>query len=78
MVEHVMDSDYNRIQHFISESPWDARVGFDKVARDTNEVFKEFDQVALMLDESAHAKKGEHSVGVSRQNSGNTGRPPTT
>jgi SRSO17 transposase len=74
MVEHVVDSDYYRIQHFISESPWDARVGFDKVARDTNEIFKEFEQVALLLDESAHAKKGEHSVGVSRQYSGNTGK----
>lgn len=74
MVEHVVDSEYYRMQHFISESPWNARVGFDKVAGDTNDLFKDFEQVALLLDESAHLKKGEHSVGVSRQYCGNTGK----
>jgi SRSO17 transposase len=74
MVEHVPDSDYHRIQHFISESPWDARVGFDKVAQDTNALFGDFEWVGLLLDESGHPKKGEHSVGVSRQYCGNTGK----
>jgi SRSO17 transposase len=74
MVEHVVDSDYHRIQHFISESPWDARVGLDEVARDTNALFRSFEQVGLLLDESGHPKKGEHSVGVSRQYCGNTGK----
>ena len=31
VVERVVDSDYYQIQHFISESPWDARAGFDRV-----------------------------------------------
>ena len=74
MVENVPDSDYYRIQHFISESPWDARTGFDKVASDTNELFNGFDQVALLIDESSHVKKGDHSVGVSRQYCGNMGK----
>lgn len=74
MAEHVVDSDYYRMQHFISESPWDARAGFDKVAKDTNAIFQDFELVGLLLDESSHAKKGEHSVGVSRQYCGNTGK----
>lgn len=74
MVEHVVDSEYYQMQHFISESPWDARAGFDQVARDTNALFAEFERVGLLLDESSHAKKGEHSVGVSRQYCGNTGK----
>ncbi len=74
MVEQVVDSEYHRIQHFISESPWDARFGLDEVARDTNALFRDFEQVGLLLDESGHSKKGEHSVGVSRQYCGNTGK----
>ena len=62
------------MQHFISESPWSARKGFDSVARDTSKVFESFDQVALLIDESSHTKKGKHSVGVSRQYCGNTGK----
>jgi SRSO17 transposase len=74
MVERVVDSEYFCMQHFISESPWDARAGFDAVARDVNEIFESFDQVALLIDESAHSKKGECSVGVARQYCGNTGK----
>jgi len=74
MVERVVDSEYYRMQHFISESPWDARTGFDSVARDTSKVFESFDQVALLIDESSHTKKGRYSVGVSRQYCGNTGK----
>ncbi|WPV66354.1 transposase [Chitinophaga sp. LS1] len=74
MVEHVADSEYYSMQHFISESPWDARTGFDTVALDTNEVFKSFDQVALLIDESSDLKKGDYSVGVSRQYCGTIGK----
>jgi len=54
MVEQVVNSDYYQIQHFISESPWDARAGFDKVACDTSKLFESFDQVGLLIDESSH------------------------
>lgn len=74
MVERVVDSEYFRMQHFISVSPWDARTGFDVVAMDTSEVFESFDQVALLIDESSHSKKGECSVGVARQYCGNIGK----
>jgi len=74
MVQRVVDSEYFRIQHFISKSPWHARAGLDTVAQDTSEVFESFDRVALLIDESSHSKKGEHSVGVARQYCGNTGK----
>jgi SRSO17 transposase len=64
MVERVVDSDYYQIQHFISESPWDARAGFDRVACDTSKLFEYYEHVGLLIDESAHRKKGKDSVGV--------------
>ena len=64
MVERVVDSDYYQIQHFISESPWDARAGFDRVAADTSQLFASHERVGLLIDESAHRKKGKESVGV--------------
>ena len=74
MVERVVDSDYYQIQHFISESPWDARAGFDRVASDTSQLFAAHERVGLLIDESAHRKKGKESVGVSRQYCGTIGK----
>ena len=74
MSERVVESEYNRIQHFISEWPWDARLGFDKVAKDTSKVFESYERVALLIDESAHRKKGQLSVGVARQWCGTIGK----
>lgn len=74
MVERVKDSAYYSLQHFISESPWDARKGFDKVAQDTSALFEPYEQVGLLIDESSHCKKGAHSVGVARQYCGTIGK----
>lgn len=74
MSERVADSEYYSIQHFISVSPWDSRAAMDKVARDTSALFCSCGSVALLLDESAHPKKGRHSVGVARQYCGTTGK----
>lgn len=76
LTEQTTDIDYNRMHHFISESPWDHRAGFDRLAGDTSNLFNgiECDFVGLLIDESAHVKKGEHSVGVSRQWCGTLGK----
>mgnify|MGYP003416889723 FL=1 len=74
MAERVADSEYHRIQHFISESPWDARVGFDRVASNVSKIFEPFNNVGLLIDESSHLKKGTESVGVSRQYAGTIGK----
>lgn len=72
--EIVPETDYERMQHFISSSPWDARVVFNKIAIEASELFSSYDKVGLLLDESSHIKKGEESVGVSRQYSGQLGK----
>jgi SRSO17 transposase len=72
--ETLVESEYNRIEHFINEWPWDARLGFDKVAKDTSKVFESYERVALLIDESAHRKKGQLSVGVARQWCGTIGK----
>lgn len=74
MVERVVDSNYFQIQHFISESPWDARAGFERVALDTSQLFAAHERVGLLIDESAHRKKGKQSVGVGRQYCGTIGK----
>lgn len=74
MVERVVDSEYYSIQHFISESPWDARAGFDRVSADTSILFGSYERVGLLIDESAHRKKGKQSVGVGRQYCGTIGK----
>lgn len=74
MSEIVADADYHQIQHFISESPWDARVVMDEVASAVDLHFADFDEVYLILDESSHVKKGSKSVGVARQYSGQLGK----
>jgi len=74
MSEIVRDADYHQLQHFISESPWDARAVMDSVATDTDELFADFDEVYLLIDESGHTKKGTKSVGASRQYSGQLGK----
>jgi SRSO17 transposase len=36
MVERVPESNYQQLQHFISESEWDARAVMKEVAKNTN------------------------------------------
>ena len=74
MCERVEDSEYYQLQHFISESPWDHRCVMDQVANDVSGLLSDSGPVGLLIDESAHTKKGKHSVGVARQYCGTTGK----
>lgn len=74
MSEVLPESDYYQIQHFISESPWDAQKVMDEVAKETSRLFAEYENVCLYFDDSAHTKKGNKSVGVGRQYSGQLGK----
>lgn len=74
MSEVLPNSDYYQIQHFISESPWDAQQLMDEVAKETSLLFEGEENVCLYFDESAHTKKGNKSVGVGRQYSGQLGK----
>jgi len=74
MCERVEGSEYFQIQHFISESPWDHRAAMNQVAADVSGLLSDTGPVGLLIDESAHAKKGKQSVGVARQYCGTTGK----
>lgn len=69
------ESEYYSIQHFISESPWEHKEVLAQVSADvSNHLSTLCEPIALMIDESGHAKKGKKSVGVSRQYSGTLGK----
>ena len=70
MFKVVPDVNFHQIQHFISESPWDANLLIEAVASKTSALFSKEDTVYLIVDESSHLKKGVKSVGVDRQYSG--------
>lgn len=66
--------DYNQLQHFISDSPWDSRAVIDKVANDVSTVLPSSKLTGLIIDESGTIKKGDKSVGVGHQYCGNVGK----
>lgn len=88
MVERVPQSDYQQLQHFISESPWDGFAVMDKVAEKVAETLCLSQPVlgtapsasgaapyrGLLLDESGWEKSGKKSVGVARQYIGQVGK----
>ena len=75
MGESVKDSDYNALQHFISQAPWDYRGVMDQVSQETNTLLQlEKTPIGLIIDESSHEKKGEKSVGVAKQYCGSKGK----
>lgn len=75
MVERIPDSNYQQLQHFISESGWDGKAVMREVARKTNQSLASLKgEQGLILDESGNEKAGEKSVGVARQYIGNVGK----
>jgi len=72
MEEQVENSEYRAYQHFISNSKWDYEGLQKQVALNTLILMSDQKKVnhlpvGYIVDESAHLKKGEKSVGVSRQ-----------
>lgn len=74
MAEVVPETDEQVLQHFLSNSPWDEHEVMDHVARDADILLGGTDNSALYLDESGFKKKGNKSVGVSRQWNGRQGK----
>jgi SRSO17 transposase len=62
------------MQHFITESNWDARMFVDQVARKVSSVLPKRKMTGLIIDESGWVKKGDKSVGVGPQYCGNVGK----
>ncbi len=72
MAETVSGSRYQRLHHMLSESAWDRRCVRQQLIADANANFG--NGCALVIDESAIAKKGEMSAGVARQWNGRLGK----
>lgn len=69
-----MNVDYFQMQHFITESNWDARELIDQVAREVSSILPKRKLTGLLIDESGWVKKGDKSVGVGWQYCGNVGK----
>jgi SRSO17 transposase len=70
--------DYYQMQHFITESNWDALQLTDQVARTVSLVLPGRKMTALVIDESGWVKKGDKSVGVGPQYCGKEPKRPCT
>ena len=70
----VAESDYEGLQQFISNSPWDHRAVMRQVAERAEAALGAAEDIALYLDESSFVKKGSASVGVQRQYCGRLGK----
>jgi SRSO17 transposase len=71
----VPNSNYQQLQHFISDSEWDGAGVMRDVAKSTNLSLESLaGEKGLILDESGNEKAGKHSVGVARQYVGNVGK----
>lgn len=79
MEEEVDSSEYRRYQHFITNSKWDHLGVICDVQTQASDILagqKEINglPVGLLIDESSTIKKGNESVGVSRQYAGSVGK----
>jgi SRSO17 transposase len=74
MAEVVPDTDEQRLQHFLSESPWDHRNVMDHVAQEANTLLGGRRDSALLIDETSFKKSGTSSVGSARQYCGRLGK----
>ena len=70
----LCEDNYQATQQFISTSAWDEAALYRQVAARANERLGGTRNSVLVIDESAFAKKGAASVGVSRQWNGRLGK----
>jgi SRSO17 transposase len=74
MVEEVSGSEYESLQHFISDSPWDSKGLMLELAKNISRKLQPIGKIGCTVDEKAHLKKGTKSVGVARQYAGTSGK----
>lgn len=70
----VNGGDGQGLQHFMSDSPWRGQEVFQQIQREIKAHPVLGTEGVLILDESADAKAGEHSVGAARQWNGRLGK----
>ena len=72
--EDVTGSDYQGMQQFISNSPWDHGRVMEQVAGQASAILGAHRDCALYIDETSFVKKGGGSVGVQKQYCGRPGK----
>lgn len=72
--EGLPDANYQGMQQFISDSPWDPNGLMAQVASEAEDLLGRQANTALYLDETSFVKKGTASVGVQRQYCGRLGK----
>lgn len=70
----VAESNYEGMQQFISNSPWDHGAVMRQVAERAEAALGGSEDTALYVDETSFVKKGAASVGVQRQYCGRLGK----
>ena len=73
-ISEDLDANYHQMQHFISESNWDARSVIDQISSEVSSILPKRKLTGLIIDESGWVKKGDKSVGVGWQYCGNVGK----
>ena len=74
MAEAVPDCNDQSLQHILTNSPWDDQLVVGQLSHDANTLLGGCGNSCLNLDESGMPKKGDKSVGVSRQWCGQLGK----
>lgn len=74
MVETVAASNYENQQHFITNSQWDRDGLMQALSKNVSNSLKPHGLIGCTVDEKAHLKKGDKSVGVARQYAGTIGK----
>ena len=74
MAEVVPGTDYQRLQNFATNSPWDHRAVMRQVAEEADRLLGGEPDSSLLIDESGFVKKGKDSAGVARQWCGRLGK----
>ncbi|MBW3545864.1 MAG: IS701 family transposase [Bacteroidetes bacterium] len=66
--------DHQSVNHLLSESPWNYTEVLEELSFKARELFREEQEVALLVDEVGFRKKGKHSACVGRQYLGCIGK----
>jgi len=73
MEEYVEECDYEKVQQFLTDSPWDDKALQAQISKDVSKEIGSKEGV-LVIDESGFTKKGKKTAGVARQWNGRLGK----
>lgn len=71
---NIEGTNNQRVQHFISDSPWDEKPVINQIQLDVTNLIGDKTNGSIHIDESGFKKDGKDSVGVKRQYLGRLGK----